>query len=158
MVMSLSSARLAVTCKGRRVVVYLMLFAVFALAQPSAAQTFAVTVSPMNQGLVGVYTIYVDLFQYPYSLDSVQVSLYDQSGRLLGSASSLEGAEVAISFTTSRPVYSLTAKAFGLAVLGLGYSWFIIGTRTVNVGTGGFYWIYIYTWTATESPISSIPN
>jgi len=158
LVISSSSARLPVTRSGRRFVVNLILLAVFMLAQPFAAQTFAVTVSPMNQGLVGVYTIYVDLFHYPYSLDSVQVSLYDQSGRLVGSASSLEGAEVAISFMTSRPVYSLTAKASGLAVFGLGYSWFVSGSRTVNVGTGGFYWIYIYTWTATESPISSIRN
>jgi hypothetical protein len=112
--------------------------------------------------LVGVYTIYVDLFQYPsITLDSVKISLYDQAGRFLGSTMSLEGAEVAISFTSSRPVYSLTAKAFGLAALNLGYgseplgySWFMSGTQTINVGTGGFYWIFIYSWTVTSSPTS----
>lgn len=93
------------------------------------------------------YTVYLDFYScWPCSLDSVGVSLYDQAGRLVASATSPYGAEVAVSFRTSDPIYSLTASAHARASLGSCgscYTWFVRGTSTKNVGTSGYYWISV---------------
>ena len=97
----------------------------------------------MAQGITVGYTVYIGFFSYSCGLDSVQVSLYDQTGSLVGVASSPYGGEVAISFRMSTPIYSLTARAFGHATLGSYYSWFVSGSRMIEVGTGGNYWISV---------------
>jgi hypothetical protein len=90
------------------------------------------------------YTVHVDFYAFACSLDIKQVSLYDQSGRLLGVASSPYGGEIAITFTTtSSSIQSVTAAAFGQATLGSYYSWAVSGTRTINLGSGGDYWITV---------------
>ena len=91
------------------------------------------------------YTIHVDFYAFSCSLDINQVSLYDQSGQLLGRTSSPYGGEIAIIFTTpsSSSTQSVTATAFGLATLGSYYSWTVSGTNTINLGSGGDYWITI---------------
>jgi len=97
----------------------------------------------MVQGIAVVYTIHIDFISYSCSLDGVQVSLYDQTGRPVGAATSPYGGEVAISFRTSTSINSLTARAVGHATLGSHYSWFVSGIRTLTVGTGGDYWISV---------------
>jgi len=97
----------------------------------------------LAQGPRVEYTVYIDFYSYSCGLDSVRVSLYDQAGRLVGAASSPYGGEVAISFRTSTPTYSLTARASGHASIGSYYSWFVNGSSVISVGTGGYYWISV---------------
>jgi hypothetical protein len=93
----------------------------------------------MAQGPRVVYTIHIDFVSFSCGLDSVQVSLYDQTGRSVGVASSPDGGEVAISFRTSTHIKSLTARAVGHATLGSYYSWFVAGSRMLTVESGGDY-------------------
>lgn len=97
----------------------------------------------MAQVFILGYTIHVDFYSYSCSLDTVQVSLFDQTGQLVGEASSPYGSEVAISFRTSTPTYSLTAIAFGHASTGSYYSRPVSGSRMISVATGGDYWILV---------------
>jgi len=97
----------------------------------------------LAQGSGMEYTVYIDFYSYSCSLDSVRVSLYDQAGRIVGTATSPYGGEVAISFRMSTPTYSLTARASGHASIGSYYSWFVNGSSVISVGTGGYYWISV---------------
>jgi len=106
----------------------------FCLLIPS---TFAQTVQTS-------YTVHVDFYAYACSIDIKQISLYDQSGRLLGATSSPYGGEIAITFATpSTSSLSVTAAAFGQATLGSYYSWAVSGTSTINLGPGGDYWVTV---------------
>ena len=89
------------------------------------------------------YTIHIDFFSFSCSIAGVQVSLYDQAGSFVVATSSPLGTEVAVSFRTSSPPSSLTARADGLASIGSYYSWTVSGMGKVNVGPGGDYWISI---------------
>ena len=89
------------------------------------------------------YTVHIDFFSYSCSLAGVQVSLYDQAGSFVAATSSPLGTEVAVSFRTSSPPSSLTARADGLASIGSYYSWSVSGIGKINVGTTGDYWISI---------------
>lgn len=97
----------------------------------------------MSQGSTAVYTIHINFFSYSCGLDDVQVSLYDQTGRPIGTTTSPDGGEVVISFRTSMAINSLTARAVGHATLGSYYSWFVSGSRMLTVETGGDYWISV---------------
>jgi hypothetical protein len=97
----------------------------FALAQP---------------GTIFDYTIHVDFFAYSCSLSISQVSLYDSYGNMVGVGVSPYGGEVEISVTTSAPVVTLTATAFGLATWS-SYSWPVNGRGSVAVGNTGNYWV-----------------
>jgi hypothetical protein len=100
--------------------------------------------STLAQNVETTYTVHVDFYAFSCSLDIKQVSLYDQSGRLLAVGSSPYGGEIAITFTTpSTTVLSVTASAFGLATLGSYYSWAVSGTRMISLGSGGDYWITV---------------
>jgi len=90
-----------------------------------------------------VYTVYVDFVAYSCSLSAVQVSLYDQSGHSVASASSPFGGEVALSFRTSSPTDSLVARADGSAGYGSYYSWGVSGIGKVRVDGGGYYWMTV---------------
>ena len=96
------------------------------------------------QSVQTTYTIHVDFYMIACSLDIQQVSLYDQSGRQLAVSSSPVGGEIAITFRTpSTSIQSVTATAFGEAILGSYYSWTVSGNRTIIVGSGGDYWITV---------------
>jgi len=98
----------------------------------------------LAQNIQTTYTVHVDFYAYACSLDIKQISLYDQSGRLLGVSSSPYGGEIAITFSTpSSSIQSVTAAAFGLATLGSYYSWNVSGIRTINLGSSGDYWITV---------------
>ncbi len=118
--------------KERQIVLVLSTLVVLAPLAPVMAQVF-------NLG----YTIHVDFYSYSCSLDTVQVSIFDQAGHLVGEASSPYGSEVAISFRTSAPTYSLTAIAFGRASTGSYFSRPVSGSRMISVATGGDYWILV---------------
>jgi hypothetical protein len=102
------------------------------LLPPVLAQTPQVT-----------YTVHVDFFAIACSISIQQVSLYDQSGHLLATASSPYGVEIAITFRTPSTIQSITATAFGLATLGTYYSATVSGTRTIVAGPGGDYWVAV---------------
>jgi len=88
------------------------------------------------------YTIHIDFFAVACSLEINQVALYDQLHQLLGTGSSPYGGEIAIAFLAPpASIQSITAVAFGQATLGTYYSWIVSGSGTINVGTGGDYWI-----------------
>jgi hypothetical protein len=103
--------------------------------------TLASTV--IAQGVTIWYTIHIDFFAYSCSLDITKVSLYDLSGHLLGVATSPYGAEIAFSIRTQTPVTTLTATAYGQATWSSYYSWQVIGSGTINLGSTGDYWITI---------------
>jgi hypothetical protein len=117
--------------------------------RPTLALLFPILIcllipSTLAQSAVVTYTVHVDFYAFACSLDIKQVSLYDQSGHLLGVGSSPYGAEIAITFTTtSTSTLSVTASAFGLATLGTYSSWAVSGTRTINLASSGDYWITV---------------
>jgi len=89
------------------------------------------------------YTVHVDFFAIACSISIRQVTLYDQSGHSLATASSPYGVELAITFRTPTAIQSITATASGQATLGLYYSASVSGTQTISAGPGGDYWIAI---------------
>jgi hypothetical protein len=87
------------------------------------------------------YLVHIQFYSYG-SLDSVQVSLYDERGGFRGGAASQDGDEVTISFLTSNPPRTLNAKAAGQVSIGDYWQWFATGSSTIYVGdaAGGEYW------------------
>jgi hypothetical protein len=59
-----------------------------------------------------LYRVHIQ-FVAQTSLSDVSVTLYDQSGTVLGKATSPDGSEVEIDFMTSNPPVTLTASAAG---------------------------------------------
>jgi hypothetical protein len=105
---------------------------------------FLLLPSALAQNVQATYTVHVDFYSYACSLDIKQISLYDQSSRLLGVASSPYGGEIAITFTSpSLLIQSVTVAAFGQATLGTYYSRAVSGTSTINLGPSGDYWTII---------------
>jgi hypothetical protein len=97
----------------------------------------------LAQSPLVTYTVHVDFFAIACSISIMQVTLFDQSGRSLATASSPYGVEIAITFRTPSNIQSITATAFGQTTLGLYYSATVSGTQTVSAGPGGDYWIAI---------------
>jgi len=109
----------------------------------SILMTLSYVAPIMAQETAAVYTVHINFFSYSCGLDSVEVSLYDQTGRAVGVTSSPDGGEVVISFRTLTSINSLTARAIGHASLGSYYSWFVSGSSTLTVGAAGDYWISV---------------
>ena len=103
--------------------------------------TCALSSSVTAQAVVFNYTIHVDFFAYSCSLSITQVTLYDPSDRLMGTASSPEGGEVEVSVRTAAPISALTATAYGIATWGSYYTWPVNGSGSITLGSTGDYWI-----------------
>lgn len=94
-----------------------------------------------QQGVVYNYTIHVEFFSYSCSLSITQISVYDSPGDLVGVGSSPYGGEVEILVRTSTPLTTLTATASGLATWSSYYTWPVIGSSTITIGSTGDYWV-----------------
>ena len=102
-----------------------------------------VCVAPaMAQEVTVSYVVHVDFFHVYCYLSYVQVTLDDKTGRVVATGYSPDGGELAIIYTTTIPTTSLTVRAFGQESIG-SYTQSASGISTLNVGTGGDYWILI---------------
>jgi hypothetical protein len=107
--------------------------------------------SVAGQGVTAGYTLYVRFF-YPFHfLYDLQVTIRDQTGRVVGSGISYDGSMLIIPFRTETTTISLTASVSGYASGPLTYYypaspsvWSIHGSSTVPVQSdGGDYWITV---------------
>jgi len=102
------------------------------------------------QGVTAGFTLQVTFF-YPFRvIYNLQITVRDQTGRIVATATSPDGSLVIIPIRTESPIYSLTASAGGYASGPLTYweanprFWRISGTSTIPVETvGGYYWMTI---------------
>ena len=108
------------------------------------------------QGVTAGFVVHVG-FVYPYlAMYNMQVTVNDQSGRVLGSGISPDGSELIVGVRTENPTYALTVRVEGYASFGyypypywaIFYPitsanpfWKIGGINTFAVQlTGGDYW------------------
>jgi hypothetical protein len=107
--------------------------------------------SVAGQGVTAGYTVYVSFF-YPFHvLYNLQVTIRDQTGRVVATGISYDGSMVTIPVRTETTTIWLTASALGYASGPLTYIypaspsfWPIYGSSTVPVQSdGGFYWITV---------------
>lgn len=118
---------------------------------PLVALILASCIAPIAaQGVTAGFTVYVSFF-YPYrSLYNLQVTVRDQTGRIVATGTSPDGNMVIIPIRTETPIYWLTASAGGYASGPLAYYfanpsfWRVGDTSTIPVETiGGDYWMTI---------------
>jgi len=116
------------------------------------------TAPVMAQGVTTGFAIHVG-FVYPFcALYNMQVTLNDQTGRIIGTGMSPDGSEIIIGVRTETPIYSVTVRVSGYASFGsypldwwvlypIGVSnpfWPLSGTSTTIVQTtGGDYWVTV---------------
>ena len=107
--------------------------------------------SVAGQGVTAGYTVYVSFF-YPFHfLYNLQVTIRDQTGRILGTGVSYDGSMVVIPVRTENTTIALTASASGYTSGPLTYYypastnfWPIYGSSTVPVQSdGGDYWMTV---------------
>jgi len=118
---------------------------------PLALAIVSSCVAPMGaQGVTAGFVLQVNFF-YPFHfLYNLQVTVRDQAGRIVATASSPDGSMVIIPIRTETPIYWLTASANGYAGGPLtNYEANppfrqISGMSTIPVETiGGNYWMTI---------------
>ena len=94
-----------------------------------------------------VYTVFVNFSSYA-GVDSISVSLHDQTGRIVATTTSPFGGDVAITFMTPTQVSTLTATAYGRVSFGSYYDQYartVTGTTTIVVGSDLlYYWITVW--------------
>ncbi len=107
-------------------------------------------VPAFGQGVTEGYTLYVS-FVYPLNfLYNLQVTIRDQTGRIVGTGFSADGSMVIIPIRTETPTVWLSAYAIGYAsgpltnyVVNPPF-WVVAGKSVIPVEiTGGGYWITI---------------
>ena len=104
----------------------------------------------MAQGVTVRFTAYVSFF-YPFHfLYNLQITVRDQTGRIVGSGMSYDGSMVIIPMRTKTSIISLTVSASGYASGPFTYwvtnppFWPVSGTSTIPVqSNGGDYWITV---------------
>jgi hypothetical protein len=74
-----------------------------------------------------------------YGLSNMQVTLNDQTGRIVATGMSADGSEILVPVRTETPIYSLTARAYGYASAGQYSFWTVNGISTIIVQTVGLY-------------------
>ena len=117
------------------------------------------TAPVMAQGVTTGFAIHVG-FVYPYfALYNMQVTLNDQTGRIVATGTSPDGSEIIIGIRSETPIYSVTVRVSGYASFGsypYPYSyvfypiatsnlfWKLSGISTTIVATiGGDYWVTV---------------
>jgi len=94
------------------------------------------------------YTVFVDIYSFPWRPDSVSISLTNQFGRIVATASSPFGAQVEVTFGTATPITYLTAIASGRMSPGSccdQYARIVSGRTTILVGSDQLvYWISVF--------------
>lgn len=107
-------------------------------------------VPSMGQGVTAGYTLYVSFFYPLHFLYNLQVTIRDQTGRVIGTGMSSDGSMIIIPVRTERPTNWLSAYALGYAsgpltnYVANSPFWVVAGRSAVPVAiTGGDYWITI---------------
>ena len=122
-----------------------------AIAVLLSAVALGTCVAPaMGQGVTTGYTLYVNFFYPLCFLYNIQVTVYDQAGRVVGTGFSPDGSMILIPVRTENPSIALTTIASGYAagpyanyVTSPTY-WHVSGHSIVPVETiGGDYWITV---------------
>ena len=107
--------------------------------------------SVAGQGVTAGYTVYVTFFYPLHFLYNLQVTIRDQTGRVVGTGISYDGSMVIIPVRTETATISLTVTVSGYASGPLTYYypastsfWSIHGSSTAPVQIdGGDYWITV---------------
>ena len=107
--------------------------------------------SVAGQGVTAGYTVYVTFFYPLHFLYNLQVTIRDQTGRIVGTGISYDGSMVIIPVRTETTTISLTASVSGYASGPLTYYypaspgfWPIQGSSTLPVQSdGGDSWITV---------------
>jgi len=107
-------------------------------------------VPSMGQGVTDGYTVHVSFFYPLHFLYNLQVTIHDQTGRVVGVGFSPDGSMVIIPVRTETPIIWLSAYALGYAsgpltnYVANPQFWVVAGRSTVPVQIiGGDYWITI---------------
>ena len=87
-----------------------------------------------------VYTIHVNIICLACPLTNVQVTLNDETGRVVAERIIPTPFEITLTYSTTIPVNSLTVYASGLASFGSYSARLVSGSSIVTVGYGGDYW------------------
>jgi hypothetical protein len=117
------------------------------------------TAPVMAQGVTTGFAIHVGFVYTNFALYNMQVTLNDQTGRIIGTGMSPDGSEIIIGVRTETPIYLVTVRASGFASFGsypypysywfypIGVSnpyWPLSGISTTIVQTtGGDYWVTV---------------
>lgn len=104
----------------------------------------------MGQGVTEGYTLYVTFFYPLHFVYNLQVTIQDQTGRVVGRGFSPDGQMITIPVRTESPIVWISASASGYAsgpltnyVVNPGF-WVVGGTSVIPVEIiGGDYWITI---------------
>jgi len=120
-----------------------------AIAVLLSAVALATCVAPaMGQGVTVGYGLYVSFFCPAHWLYNIQITVYDQAGRIVGKGFSPDGSLVLIPVQTETPIIALTTVASGYAAGPLASYWAspaywpVSGHSIVPVEiTGGEYWV-----------------
>lgn len=104
----------------------------------------------MGMGVTEGYTLYVNFFYPLHFLYNLQVTIRDQTGRVVGTGMSSDGSMLVIPVRTESPIFLLSASALGLAsgpltcwVANPNF-WVVSGLSQIPVAiTGGNYWVTI---------------
>jgi len=104
----------------------------------------------MGQGVTAGFTLYVRFFYPIHWLYNLQVTIYDQTGKVVGTGFSPDGSLVVIPVRTESPTNWLRASALGYAsdpltvIQASPLFWVVGGTSTIPVeNIGGDYWVVI---------------
>jgi len=107
-------------------------------------------VPSMGQGVTAGFTLYVRFFYPIHWLYNLQVTIYDQTGKIVGTGFSPDGSLVVIPVRTEHPTNWLSASALGYAsdpltvIEASPRFWVVGGTSTIPVeNIGGDYWVVI---------------
>jgi len=102
------------------------------------------------QGVTTGYTVYIAFFDPFHFLYNIRVTMYDQTGRIVGNGLSPDGQMIIVPIRTESPIMTLTAAASGYATGPFaGYQanpaiFAIAGSSTIPVQVnGGDYWLTI---------------
>jgi hypothetical protein len=102
------------------------------------------------QGVTAGFVVHLTFFYPLRFLYNIQVTIRDQTGRVVATGTSPDGSGILVPIRTETPIYSLSATASGYASDPLtNYQanptfWQISGSSTIPVETvGGDYWMTI---------------
>lgn len=99
---------------------------------PSIAQESAVT-----------YNVHIDFFYAFCCPSNLQITLDDQTGRIVAVTQIPDPYEVTLTYRTTTPTSFLTVTVVAQANIGSYYAGSVSGSRTIAVGSGGDYWTIV---------------
>ena len=89
------------------------------------------------------YNVHVGFFYAYCSLSNLQITLGDQTGRIVAATQIPDAFEVTLTYAAPTPTSSLTVTVVAQASIGSYYAGSVSGSRTIAVGSGGNYWTVV---------------